>query len=110
MKRVTPPISLAGSQLNQARHVCAFFTNEVEEYSALLPFVKHRFECGDKAVHIANPEQQPQHLERLSDIGIDTELAPRRGQFEIRTGTEAYLQEGHFEKEPYPRHFCPDCE
>ena len=40
MKSVTPPISLAGSQLRETRHVCAFFNNDEEEYRILLPFIK----------------------------------------------------------------------
>ena len=32
MKRNTPSISLAGSELNDVRHVCAFFANDDEEY------------------------------------------------------------------------------
>ena len=50
----TAPISLAGSQLGEVRHVCAFFNDADEEYRVLLPFIKDGFECGDKAVHQAN--------------------------------------------------------
>ena len=31
MKSVSAPISLAGSQLSETRHVCAFFNNDEEE-------------------------------------------------------------------------------
>lgn len=50
MKRAAAPISFAGSQLVEARHVCAFFNSDDEEYRVLLPFIKDGFECGDKAV------------------------------------------------------------
>ena len=52
MKRGAPPISLAGSQLNHVRHVCAFFASEEEEYRVLLPFMKHGFGCENESVHI----------------------------------------------------------
>lgn len=39
MKSVSAPISLAGSQLGETRHVCAFFNNDEEEYRVLLPFI-----------------------------------------------------------------------
>ena len=55
MKTAAPPISFAGSHLNEARHVCAFFNSDDEEYRVLLPFIKDGFECGDKAVHVVNP-------------------------------------------------------
>ena len=55
MKKSTHPISLAGSQLDEVRHVCAFFNSDEEEYRVLLPFIKEGFEQGDKAVHVVNP-------------------------------------------------------
>jgi MEDS: MEthanogen/methylotroph, DcmR Sensory domain len=99
MKRGAPPISLAGSQLNLVRHVCAFFSSEEEEYRVLLPFMKHGFECGDKAVHVVNPEQRKEHLNRLSEIGVDTAAAQKSGQLEVQDTTEAYLRDGHFDKD-----------
>jgi len=99
MKKGAPPISLAGSHLNNVRHVCAFFVNEEEEYRVLMPFMKHGFECGDKAVHIVNPEQQQEHLQRLSEVGVDTAASLKSGQLEIQSNTEAYLRDGHFDKD-----------
>jgi hypothetical protein len=46
--RVATPISFAGSQLSESRHVCAFFNSDDEQYRVLLPFIKDGFECGDK--------------------------------------------------------------
>jgi hypothetical protein len=99
MKRDAPPISLAGSHLNKVRHVCAFFTSEEEEYRVLLPFMKHGFESGDKAVHLVNPEQREEHLQRLSGVGVDTAAVQKSGQLAIQSNVEAYLQDGHFDKE-----------
>ncbi len=97
MRRVAVPISLAGSQLDEARHVCAFFNSDDEEYRVLLPFIKDGFECGDKAVHIVNPGQRRDHLQRLAAVGIDPTAAQQSGQFELRTNTETYLRDGHFD-------------
>jgi len=36
------------SQLDEVRHVCAFFNSDNEKYRVLLPFVKDGFKCGDK--------------------------------------------------------------
>ena len=71
MKKSTAPISLAGSQLGDVRHVCAFFNSDDEEYRVLLPFIKEGFERGDKAVHVVNPNQRHDHLQRLTAAGID---------------------------------------
>jgi hypothetical protein len=99
MKRSAPPISLAGSQLNHVRHVCAFFASEEEEYRVLMPFMKHGFECGDKAVHIVNPEQRQEHLQRLSEVGVNIAAVQKSGQLEIQSNTDAYLRDGHFDKD-----------
>jgi hypothetical protein len=99
MKHVLPPISLAGSQLGETRHVCAFFNNDEEEYRVLLPFIKDGLNSGDKAVHVLNPKQRRDHLERLAAAGIDPAAAQQRGQLELRTNTEVYLPDGHFDQD-----------
>ena len=99
MSKIVPPISLAGSQLGDLRHVCAFFNSADEEYRVLLPFIKDGFECGDKAVHVVDPEQHHNHLERLAAAGIDAAAAQHSGQFELRTTTETYLRDGRFDQE-----------
>lgn len=99
MKKTTVPISLAGSKLGDVRHVCAFFNNDDEEYRVLLPFIKHGFECGDKAVHVVNPNQRHDHLRRLAAAGVDLTAAEQSGQLELRINTEAYIRDGHFDQD-----------
>jgi hypothetical protein len=98
MKTATP-IHIGGSQLAEMRHVCAFFNSDEEEYRVLLPFIKDGFECGDKAVHVVNPEQREDHLQRLAAVGIDTTATEQSGQFELRTNTESYLRDGRFDQD-----------
>jgi MEDS: MEthanogen/methylotroph, DcmR Sensory domain len=98
MKTATP-IHIAGSQLAETRHVCGFFSSDEEEYRVLLPFIKSGFECGHKAVHVVNPEQREDHLQRLAAVGIDTTVTEQSGQFELRTNTEAYLRDGRFDQD-----------
>jgi len=99
MKHRTAPISLAGSPLGDTRHVCAFFRSDDDEYRALLPFMKDGIDCGEKAIHVVNPEQRDDHLQRLAAAGIDTAAAEERGQLELRTSTDAYLRDGRFDQE-----------
>src|SRR6266481_1952165 len=99
MGKISAPISLAGSQLGQTRHVCAFFNSDEEEYRVLLPFIKDGFERGDRAIHIVNPDQRCDHLQRLTAIGIDTTTTQQRGQFELLTNTEAYRRDGRFDQD-----------
>ena len=97
MKKGAAPISLAGSQLGNTRHVCALFNSEEEEYRVLLPFIKDGFTCGDKAVHVVNPNQRDDHLQRLAAVGIDAAAAQRAGQ--ILASTDAYLRDGRFDQD-----------
>lgn len=99
MKRTAAPIRFAGSTLDEQRHVCAFFNNDEDEYRVLLPFIKDGFDCGDKAVHVVNPDQQHDHVRRLASVGIDTTAAQRSGQLELRTNTDTYLRDGHFDQD-----------
>src|SRR5207342_2539649 len=85
--------------LREERHVCAFFNSDDEEYRVLLPFIKDGFECGDKAVHVVNPDRRHVHLQRLAAAGIDAEAAGHSGQFELLTNTEAYLRDGRFDQD-----------
>jgi hypothetical protein len=97
MKTETAAIPFAGSQLGEERHVCAFFNSNDEGYRVLLPFIKDGFECGHKAVHVVNPDQQQAHLHRLKAAGIDPAAAAESGQLELRTNTETYLRDGRFD-------------
>ena len=99
MKKDLAPISLGGSKLSETRHVCAFFNSDDEEYRVLLPFIKEGFVSGHKAVHVINPGQHQNHLQRLAGVGIDTSSARRGGQLEVRTNTETYLRAGRFDQE-----------
>jgi len=99
MKRAPAPISLAGSQLGQTRHVCAFFNSDEEEYRVLLPFIKDGLKSGDKAVHVLNPKQRQDHLQRLSAAGIDPVAAQQSGQLELRVNTDVYLPDGRFDQD-----------
>jgi hypothetical protein len=99
MKKDFSPISLAGSHLSDTRHVCAFFNNDEEEYRVLLPFIKDGFGRGHKAVHVVNPDQHHDHMQRLSAAGIDHSDARQKGQLEIHTNTEVYLRDGRFDQD-----------
>ena len=99
MKSVPAPISLAGFRLDQTRHVCALFNNDEEEYRVLLPFIQDGLRSGDKAVHVLNPMQRQDHLQRLTKAGIDPAAAQESGQLELRVNTEVYLPDGRFDQD-----------
>jgi hypothetical protein len=99
VKRPQQPISLAGSQLGEVRHVCAFFANDDEEYRVLLPFIREGLSYGDKSVQVINPDARQDHLERLAAAGIDSAAPEQSGQLQIRINTEVYLRDGQFDQD-----------
>ena len=54
---------------------------------------------GDEAVHILNPEQHQDHLQRLIAAGIDPEITQQSGQLELRTNTKYYFADGRFDQD-----------
>lgn len=92
------PVHLAGSILDRARHVCAFFHTRDEEYQVLMPFVREGFEHGDRAFHIVDPNHRHGHLERLRQEGIDTVQAEAQDQLRVIPWEQAYLRGGHFDQ------------
>jgi hypothetical protein len=62
-----------------------------------MPFIKDGFECGDRAVHVVNPDQRADHLGRLAGAGIDPAVVERTGQLVLRTNAETYLIDGRFD-------------
>jgi hypothetical protein len=97
MNRTTASIPFAGSQLDATRHVCAFFNSDEEEYRVLLPFIKDGFQCGQRAIHVVNPDQRQDHLRRLAAAGIDAPAAEQSGQLEVRINADVYLPDGRFD-------------
>jgi hypothetical protein len=99
MSEQAGPVHLAGAELGEWRHVCAFFNSADEEYGTLLSYVREGFDRGDKAFHIVDPALREAHLERLRSAGIDAEAAVRSGQLEVRVWQEAYLRGGRFDQD-----------
>ena len=98
MQTTASPVHLAGSLLDRKRHVCAFFHTKEEEYEVLMPFIQEGFANGDKAFHIVDPDHREQHMQRLSDEGIDVAGSEARGQLQVMRWEDAYLRGGHFDQ------------
>lgn len=91
-------VRLGGTDLAQARHICAFFNSAEENYRALMPFIKDGFDRGEKAFHIVDPALRADHCDRLRRAAIPVETAMESGQLEVREWEEAYLRGGHFDQ------------
>lgn len=95
-QNVTP--SLAGQPIDYY-HVCAFFDSRDEEYAVLGPFYKEGLDQGEKCVHIVDPSLIADHLERLRGHGVDTQTCCGRGQLDVLSWDDAYLDGGTFDQD-----------
>lgn len=94
----TVPASLAGQPVDYY-HVCAFFDSRDEEYSVLGPFYKEGLDRGEKCVHIVDPSLIGDHMERLRSHGVDPETCCGRGQLDVLSWDDAYLDGGTFDQD-----------
>ena len=89
---------LAGSALDRFRHVCIFYNSREEEFETVCSFVTEGFQKGDKAFHIIDERDRPDHLRRLEECGIDVAATHASGQLEVRAWENAHLRPGHFDQ------------
>src|ERR1700752_1456988 len=94
-----PPISLAGSQLGESRHICAFVHDSEEEYRVTLPYITDGFDRGDRAFHIVDPKLREDHLRRLTSAGIDVAAAQRSGRLELHDWSDTFFVDGAVDPE-----------
>ena len=99
VSKAVEPIHFAGSTLDCYRHVCAFIDDADQEHRIMDSFVVEGLRRGEKAFHIVDPEQRLDYVGRLEKANIDMPRLLEGGQFELRTWDEAYLREGHFDKD-----------
>jgi hypothetical protein len=99
MMQSEPVIHLAGTPLDQYRHVCAFFHSRDEENRMLLPFVREGIEFGEKVFQILDPGLRQEHVRGLAAGGLDVDAAERRKQLEVRVWEEIYLPNGRFDQQ-----------
>ena len=90
------PVHLAGSLLQEHRHVCAFFRSFEQENRCLMPFVRDGFERGDRHVRFVQ-DDVGLVLAYLRGEGIDVDAAIARRQLEVFDAHATYLQGGVFD-------------
>jgi len=91
------PIRLAGRNLKETRHICAFFNSREEQNKVLMPFFKEGIDRGEKIFHIVDSRLHNDHLGACRDCGIDVESTQASGQLEVRHWEDAYLRDGYFD-------------
>src|SRR6266481_8734713 len=92
-------VELAGVNLAGRNHVCAFFNTIDEEHRVLGSFYKDGLDQGEKAAHIADPENREEHLKRLAEAGINVQQAMDTGQLEVLPRTDVYVRDRRFDQD-----------
>jgi hypothetical protein len=101
MSTAIQPARLAGSVVDRACHVCAFFHSKEEQYQVLMPFFQDGVERGDRCFHILDPKWRDEHVRRLEQEGIDVADAQAKGVLDIRTWEHAHVEGGRFDDEQW---------
>jgi hypothetical protein len=91
-------VQLAGCQLGDCRHVCAFFVTAEDEYRTLLPFVHEGLDHGERSVSVV-PKARKDHIGRLRTSGIDVESAVARHQLQVLYSEDTYMRDGRFDQD-----------
>lgn len=91
--------TLAGRELGDYHHVCAFFDSRDDEYRVLSPFFQEGLGAGEKVLHIVDPALIDDHLQKMKANGIDTERCQECGQLEVLAWDDVYLSGGNFDQE-----------
>lgn len=91
--------TLAGKELTDYYHVCAFFESRDEEYRVLNPFFQEGIRWGEKILHIVDPALSHDHVSRLHAHGVDAEACQQCGQLEVLSWDDVYLSGGTFDQD-----------
>lgn len=94
-----PTVHLCGRQINDARHVCAFFSTREEEYAIMAPFVKEGAAQGERILQIVEKDRHADHAARMRASGVDVDALSRAGQLDVLRWEDAYLLDGRFDHE-----------
>ena len=92
-------IHLAGFNLGEHRHVCAFFHTQHQEDKVIVPFLKEGIDRGEKAYCVLDRGMRMHLLQKLSLAGIEVPLAEKRGQLEVKASEEMYVRDGRFDQD-----------
>ena len=84
-------IHLCGRDIPNPGHVCAFFDDREQEYSALLPYFKEGVEAGDEVLNVLDESRIADHRARLASAGITD------GHLSVASSEDTYIPDGRFE-------------
>lgn len=78
-------------------HICLIYESAEEQLGAVVPFIVHGLERGDRCLYIVDDRTGEEVSAALRGVGVDVSAALERGELQIMTRRETYLRDGHFD-------------
>ncbi|MFC7133357.1 MULTISPECIES: MEDS domain-containing protein [Salinibaculum] len=78
-------------------HFALVYENQKEQLQALVPFLRHGLERGDRCLYIVDDLSRESLLSALRDGGVDVDAALESGQLSFRSVEETYLDTQEFD-------------
>ena len=94
------PVTICGRDMPHARHICAFFDSEEDQYDCIAPYFAEGLEQNEQVVSIRDAGRCAEHVERLGALmkrPLDEPI--RSNQLRVIASEETYLKDGCFESE-----------
>gem|GEM_PF-1195648 len=78
-------------------HSCLIYDSTEEQFAAVVPFMRHGLEAGQRCVYIADDNTVGAVSAAMNDDGIAVDAEIARGALQIITKQESYLRNGNFD-------------
>jgi hypothetical protein len=91
-------VELAGCELGDCRHVCAFFVTPADEYRTMIPFMHDGLDHGERSVNVV-PRARADYMDHLRAAGIDVHAALARRQLQLLYSEDTYTVDGRFDQD-----------
>ena len=93
-RRAPGAIRLCGEEIPHAGHICAFFDSRKQKYEVLAPYLADGIAEGDRIINVVDAADREDHLRALTAANVPVARAIGRGQYQLKTAEETYLQAG----------------
>ena len=94
MAKKEVPLGVGGIRVPIGTHIAAFYRDDEERRSLVVPFIKAGLEQGARCISMAYGETRDALLGALQAVDVQAVMAS--GQLRIFTAAETYLSEGYF--------------
>jgi two-component sensor histidine kinase len=101
---MSPPTLLASNNLIKALeelkvhdHLCLIYETQVEQFTAIVPYLHLGLERGEQCIYIADENSAAIVSEAMHTAGIDVDAARRSGALLLTDKQDTYLKQGYFD-------------